>query len=87
MNPLCGPCGVNEKSLFAKHAWTGLSDAMRRIDVGEKQAMLAIEKLEAAEAHWSCAQAHGNGRPIRRIAADVAHDEPRLAVLLVERMP
>jgi bifunctional non-homologous end joining protein LigD len=40
------PSGVNEKGFFAKHAWHGLSAAVRRIDVGEKEKMLAISNFE-----------------------------------------
>jgi bifunctional non-homologous end joining protein LigD len=39
------PSGVGEKGFFAKHAWAGLSDDVRRIDVGEKEPMLAIDDL------------------------------------------
>ena len=40
------PSGVNEKGFFAKHAWHGLSAAVRRVDVGEKDKMLVIDSLE-----------------------------------------
>jgi bifunctional non-homologous end joining protein LigD len=40
------PSGVNEKGFFAKHAWHGLSTAVRRIDVGEKEKMLVINNFE-----------------------------------------
>jgi bifunctional non-homologous end joining protein LigD len=40
------PSGVNEKGFFAKHAWHGLTGAVRRIDVGEKDKMLAIDNFE-----------------------------------------
>jgi bifunctional non-homologous end joining protein LigD len=40
------PSGVNEKGFFAKHAWHGLTAAVRRIDVGEKEKMLAIDNFE-----------------------------------------
>jgi bifunctional non-homologous end joining protein LigD len=40
------PSGVNEKGFFAKHAWHGLTTAVRRIDVGEKEKMLAIDNFE-----------------------------------------
>jgi bifunctional non-homologous end joining protein LigD len=39
------PSGIGEKGFFAKHAWAGLSDAVRRIDVGEEEPMLAIDDL------------------------------------------
>jgi bifunctional non-homologous end joining protein LigD len=40
------PAGVNEKGFFAKHAWHGLSAAVRRVDVGEKEKMLATDTVE-----------------------------------------
>jgi len=40
------PSGVNVKGFFAKHAWHGLSAAVRRVDVGEKEKMLVIDNLE-----------------------------------------
>jgi bifunctional non-homologous end joining protein LigD len=40
------PSGVNEKGFFAKHAWHGLSAAVRRIDIGEKDKMLVINNFE-----------------------------------------
>ena len=33
----------SEKCFFAKHPWHGLSERVRRIDVGEKEPMLAID--------------------------------------------
>src|SRR5690606_9115287 len=39
------PSGVDQKGFFAKHAWSGLGEAVRRIDVGGKQPGLAIEDL------------------------------------------
>jgi bifunctional non-homologous end joining protein LigD len=39
------PSGVGEKYFVAKHAWAGLSDAVRRVDVGEKEAMLTLDNL------------------------------------------
>ncbi|HZT19239.1 MAG TPA: DNA ligase D [Dongiaceae bacterium] len=39
------PSGVEEKGFFAKHAWAGLDAAVRRVDVGEKEPMLAIDGL------------------------------------------
>ena len=39
------PSGVREKYFFAKHAWHGLSDAVRRVDIGEKEAMLTLDSL------------------------------------------
>ena len=38
------PSGVAEKCFFAKHAWAGLSNAMRRVDVGEKEKMLIARR-------------------------------------------
>ena len=40
------PSGVNEKGFFAKHAWHGLSAAVKRVDVGEKEKMLVVDDLE-----------------------------------------
>jgi bifunctional non-homologous end joining protein LigD len=39
------PSGVNEKGFFAKHAWHGLSAAVKRVDVGEKEKMLVVDDL------------------------------------------
>ena len=41
-----GPGGVDEKTFFAKHAWHGLSGAVRRVDVGEKEKMLTLDSVE-----------------------------------------
>jgi bifunctional non-homologous end joining protein LigD len=40
------PSGLAKPCFFAKHAWQGVSAAIRRIDVGEGEPMLAIEDLE-----------------------------------------
>jgi bifunctional non-homologous end joining protein LigD len=40
------PSGVDQKGFFAKHAWAGLSAAVRRIDVGEKEKMLVLDSLD-----------------------------------------
>jgi bifunctional non-homologous end joining protein LigD len=40
------PSGVDQKGFFAKHAWHGLSTAVRRVDVGEKDKMLVLDSLE-----------------------------------------
>jgi bifunctional non-homologous end joining protein LigD len=39
------PGGPKEKSFFAKHPWAGLSDAVLRVEVGEKDPMLAVTDL------------------------------------------
>lgn len=39
------PSGTNAKCFFAKHPWQGLDDSVRRIDVGDKQPMLAIDNF------------------------------------------
>jgi bifunctional non-homologous end joining protein LigD len=39
------PSGVAEKCFFAKHAWHGLSHAVGRVDVGEKEKMLTLDDL------------------------------------------
>ena len=40
------PSGVSEKCFFAKHAWHGLSQAVRRVDVGEKEKMLTLDGFD-----------------------------------------
>jgi len=40
------PSGVDQKGFFAKHAWHGLSTAVRRVDVGEKEKMLVLDSLD-----------------------------------------
>jgi bifunctional non-homologous end joining protein LigD len=40
------PSGASEKCFFAKHAWHGLSNAVRRVDVGEKEKMLTLDGLD-----------------------------------------
>jgi len=42
---LRSPSGDVAKSFFAKHPWHGLTDDVSRIDVGEKEPMLAIHDL------------------------------------------
>jgi bifunctional non-homologous end joining protein LigD len=37
------PSGINEKGFFAKHPWSGLSNVVQRVDVGEKDPMLALD--------------------------------------------
>jgi bifunctional non-homologous end joining protein LigD len=39
------PSGTAQKCFFAKHPWAGLSDVLERVDVGEKDPMLAIHDL------------------------------------------
>ena len=39
------PSGTAEKCFYAKHPWAGLSTKVERIDVGEKQPMMAIDDL------------------------------------------
>ena len=39
------PSGAAEKCFFAKHPWHGLSDAVRRVDVGEAEKMLTLDGL------------------------------------------
>jgi bifunctional non-homologous end joining protein LigD len=39
------PSGVAAKCFYAKHAWAGISDAVRRVDVGEKEPMLILDDL------------------------------------------
>lgn len=40
------PSGAGEKCFFAKHAWAGLSKAVRHVDVGDAETMLAIDGME-----------------------------------------
>jgi bifunctional non-homologous end joining protein LigD len=40
------PSGVSETCFFAKHGWPGLSDAVKRVDVGEKERMLTLDSVE-----------------------------------------
>jgi bifunctional non-homologous end joining protein LigD len=40
------PSGVNQKGFFAKHAWAGLSKAVKLVDVGEKEKMLRIDDFD-----------------------------------------
>jgi bifunctional non-homologous end joining protein LigD len=40
------PAGASEKCFFAKHAWQGLSSALQRVDVGDKDKMLALHDLD-----------------------------------------
>jgi bifunctional non-homologous end joining protein LigD len=42
---LRSPSGISAKGFFAKHPWHGLSDSVRRVDTGDKEAMLAIDGL------------------------------------------
>jgi bifunctional non-homologous end joining protein LigD len=39
------PSGTDNKCFFAKHPWSGLSDLAQRVDVGEKEPMIAIDSL------------------------------------------
>jgi bifunctional non-homologous end joining protein LigD len=40
------PSGTNEQCFFAKHPFAGLSKAVRQVDVGEDEPMLALDGLE-----------------------------------------
>jgi len=40
------PNGVAADCFFAKHAWAGLSDVVRRVPIGNKEPALAIENVE-----------------------------------------
>jgi bifunctional non-homologous end joining protein LigD len=40
------PSGTNEQCFFAKHPFAGLSKAVRQVDVGEAEPMLALDGLE-----------------------------------------
>jgi bifunctional non-homologous end joining protein LigD len=40
------PSGTGEKCFFAKHPWSGLSRVVQRVDVGEAEPMLALDRLE-----------------------------------------
>jgi bifunctional non-homologous end joining protein LigD len=39
------PSGTSSKCFFAKHPWAGLDDFVQRVDVGEKEPMIAIDNL------------------------------------------
>ena len=39
------PSGVAAKCFYAKHAWAGISEAVRRVDVGEEEPMLVLDDL------------------------------------------
>jgi len=39
------PSGIGGQHFFAKHPWHGLDAAARRVDVGEKEPMIAVENL------------------------------------------
>jgi bifunctional non-homologous end joining protein LigD len=85
------PSGVAEKCFFAKHAWAGLSDAVRRVDVGEKQPMLVIDdaaglidfvQAGALEIHPWGSRADDLDHPDRLIFdLDPAEDVPWSAVI------
>jgi bifunctional non-homologous end joining protein LigD len=40
------PSGTNEQCFFAKHPFAGLSKAVRQVDVGEEEPMLALDSVE-----------------------------------------
>jgi bifunctional non-homologous end joining protein LigD len=40
------PSGAAAKCFFAKHPWAGLSKAVERVDVGEKEKMLTLDSIE-----------------------------------------
>jgi bifunctional non-homologous end joining protein LigD len=48
------PSGTGEKFFYAKHPWAGLSDRIKRVDVGEKEPMIIVDDvnglLELAQA-------------------------------------
>jgi bifunctional non-homologous end joining protein LigD len=62
------PSGTSAGCFFAKHPWSGLSDVVQRVGVGEKQPMLAIDGLAGlmgfvqagvVEIHpWGCRADH-----------------------------
>jgi bifunctional non-homologous end joining protein LigD len=37
------PSGTSDKCFFAKHPWSGLSNVVQRVDVGEKEPMIALD--------------------------------------------
>jgi bifunctional non-homologous end joining protein LigD len=39
------PSGTGEKCFFAKHPWSGLSQVVERVDVGETEPMLTLDSL------------------------------------------
>jgi bifunctional non-homologous end joining protein LigD len=42
---LRSPLGTSQTGFFAKHPWKGLSDTIRRVDVGESEPMLVVDDL------------------------------------------
>ena len=40
------PSGADKQCFYAKHAWAGLGDRVRLVDVGEGEAMIAIDDLK-----------------------------------------
>jgi bifunctional non-homologous end joining protein LigD len=85
------PSGVNEKGFFAKHPWHGLGAAVQRVDVGEKEKMLAIDNLEGlielvqagiVEIHpWGSTVAHLENPDRLIFDLDPAEDVPWSAVI------
>jgi bifunctional non-homologous end joining protein LigD len=39
------PSGTGEKFFYAKHPWAGLSDRIKRVDVGEKEPMIIVDDV------------------------------------------
>ncbi len=82
------PSGTSAKCFFAKHPWSGLSDVVQRIGVGETQPMLAIDGLAGlmsfvqagvVEIHpWGCRADHLE-QPDRDL--DPGEDAPWEAVI------
>ena len=73
---LRAPLGTSQTGFFAKHPWKGLSDAIRRVDVGESEPMLVIDDLsgllslvqaDVVEIHPWGSKADGLERPDRLI--------------------
>ena len=70
------PSGTAAKCFFAKHAWQGLSDAVRQVDLGDEQPSLVIDDLDGvidlvqaavAEIHPWGSRADDADRPDRLI--------------------
>jgi bifunctional non-homologous end joining protein LigD len=85
------PSGVAEKCFFAKHAWHGLSHAVRRVDVGEKEKMLTLDDLSGlidlvqagvVEIHpWGSTAAHLEKPDRLTFDLDPGEDVPWSAVI------
>ncbi len=89
------PSGVSGKCFFAKHAWHGLSQAVRRVDVGEKEKMLTLDSFDGlielvqagvVEIHpWGSTVAHLEAPDRLIFDLDPGEDVPWSAVIEAAR--